>query len=295
MTYDEPLSSPLASTFLVLFEEEEKEQSYSRFVRTNAPAIDVDIVERLHPNIAPLPTLVYDGETHRGYTQGLSRAWENWYCNTLPGRELPICKAILPKWFNSDYHSYDTEVRRDPVKGRSLFASKDIPKGNFILPHDAGLALRIDAQRWEALNKFVEDFPDAHLYKQIRDFFIAYGYESEQLGLTGWAVSIACNNTFTNHACTEQEKGAYYLKESYLDEDGEYIGFSPPLYRKAELFSVLVEAIRDIKAGEEIMVDYAAFRSEGNHEDFNKFLENMCTAGIGLVAVDDEQDGADEL
>ena len=284
--YDEPLAAPLASTFLVFFVDQEA-TSYASFVRINSPAIETDLIAKLHTNIAVLPTLIYDGMTHRSYNT-MSRAWEHWYCKTLPGRNLPICNSFLERWYNANNHFYGAEVRQDPVKGRSLVAVQDCPAGSFVLPHDAGLSMRLDRQQWLALNKFVKDFPEADMYKQLRDFVLIYGFESEAVGTTGWSVSIACNNTFTNHGCTTEQVNTHWMPDMYFGEDNyPDTPFSPPMFRKSALLSVIVATVRDVKAGEEIMVDYSTFRdaSLDTTEDvgFQKFLSEMCDKGIGLV------------
>jgi hypothetical protein len=147
--------------------------------------------------------------------------------------------------------------------------------------------MRLDRQQWLALNKFVKDFPGADMYKQLRDFFLIYGFEAEPVGVTGWSVSIACNNTFTNHGCTPEDCNINVMKKTEMfigEDDNPSIPFSPPLYRKSELFGVLVETVRDVKAGEEIMINYSNLRvSLDNDVGFSKFLSEMCDKGIGLV------------
>jgi hypothetical protein len=216
------------------------------------------------------------------------RVWENWYCNAPPGKDVPICTTVLPDWFDASYHHFSTEVRDDPVKGRSLYAAEDIPKGHFVLSSDAGLSLHLDAYQWEALNKFIDDFPHAVMYQQLRDFILAYGYQTEILGQSGWDVSIASNNTFTNHACTSDEVSVGWAVRAFLDENGLDPGFSPPLMRRAHLFSVLTLATRNLKAGDEILTDYADFRSYADQE-FLSFLDSICQEGIGLVPVENDE------
>lgn len=257
----------------------EYSNSYYRFVRHDATSVDVDLVNRLYPGISQhrSPTRVYDGPTHEAYLK-TSRVWENWYCNTLPGRDLPLCNTFLRNWFDASLHSYSMEVKRIPKKGRSLVATQDIRKGSFVIPNDAALGIRIQRQQWEALNQFVEDFPDANMFKEFRDFVIAYGFESESLGHSGWAVSIASNNSFTNHACTKEEETVCTI--GYVDETefgGDDVGFSPPINRRGELLGVLAITSRDVKAGEELMMDYRCFRDDPNDPEFNEFLLKMCS------------------
>jgi hypothetical protein len=269
-------------------------------VRKTPAAIDIDIVAKIITTKGhDTPTMVYDGPTHLRYGTP-SKNWEHWYCHTAPGKDLDSCKLFLPNWMNFTYHHSNTEVRRDHVKGRGLFAAENIPAGHFVLPEDAAFALRMDTYQWDALNEFLKTFPDATMYKQLQDFFYAYGFESETMGNTGWAVSGSCNNTFTNHGCTKEEQNLSPVNYVFDDEDktGD-VAFSPVLFRRPAVISVLAMARVDISAGDELMIDYSTFRSEGNTE-FTSFLSSICESGEGLVPIedediDDEEDSGDEL
>jgi len=286
--YDETLAHPLSSTFVALFVD--RGGSYARFVRKNSPMIDDDMVSRLRPSAS---TVVYDGPTHKGYMIP-SRVWQNHYCKTIPGRNLPICQSFVHDLMDASFHHHNLDVRKDPVKGRTLYAAEDIPKGHFINPQDASLSWRIEQDQWQALNKFVEDFPEADMYRQLLDFILAYGFEQQALGIDGWGVSIACANTFINHACTKSEENVSWHKPAYQNEDGnedEYLVFSPPFTRRAEILEQLVVTSRDIKAGDEILQNYFAFRTSPDKE-YRKLLKSMCEDGVGLVS---DSDGDDEL
>ena len=187
-------------------------------------------------------------------------------------------------------------MRHDPVKGRTLFATEDIPEGHFVLPHDPGLSLHLEEQQVDALKQFVADFPDAEMYQHLLDYLNAYGFETQGLGIYGWSVSLACNNTFMNHACSKEEENVKWLETAYLTEDGHKdLTFSPIFTRRAEILSQLSVSTRNIKAGEELSVNYTAFRTDDDKE-FNKFLSTVCAEGIGLVPVDEsEAEGKDEL
>ena len=295
----QPLASPLSSVFITFFQDNESENfmpSYSRFVRKNSASIDLDMVARFHPPVAGGRfTMVYDGPTHVRYMIP-SRAWENWYCNTLPGRNFPICKDFLYQWSDATYHHYGTEVRKHPVKGRGVFATEDIPEGHFLLPHDIAMSLRLEREQLQALKQFVVDFPDAEMYHQLLDYLIAYGFEMEGLGFSGWGVSLACNNTFMNHACTKEDKNIQWLETADVTEakDSDLV-FSPVYVRRTEVMNQLSVTTRDIKAGDELTCDYKGFRANEKDEEFNKFLNTICTEGIGLVpVVDPEADGKGE-
>jgi hypothetical protein len=256
-----------------------------KFLRRNVPAIENDIVQYLHHTKEGPLTLVYDGATHAGY-QRPSKSWQKWRCRTPPGNQLYECKDFIKEWYDRDKHFKITEVRNHPVKGRALVALEPVSEGDFILPDDASSSLRLDRDQWDALNAFIERFPEAEWYQKLRDFFVTYGFESEPLGLTGWCVSTADNTTFTNHACLESEENSMFLYDFFFDEDDEEIRFSPLQVRFAELVGVLSQATRDIAAGEEIQMNYAEFRSYPEKDDkFKHLLNQICDTGLGLVPV----------
>jgi SET domain-containing protein len=179
-------------------------------------------------------------------------------------------------------------VKKIPVKGRTLFATENIPKGHFVQPNDAAVSMRIDRIQWEALNKFISDFPEADQFRELRDFYLAYGFESDVLGVGGWAVSIAGISSFMNHACLEEERNVdpnMYLQ--YGEDGNAEVQFSPPMNRRAELLGVLAIASRDIMAGEEIAIDYHLLRNA--YDELDSFLKHVCSNGVGLVhdSVDD--------
>ena len=66
------------------------------------------------------------------------------------------------------------------------------------------------------MNKFIEDFPEAKLYKgRLRDFFLTYGFQNEPVGLSGWSVSVASTDTFTNHTCTTEQRNVKAYPYTY--------------------------------------------------------------------------------
>lgn len=62
----------MASSFIAMFVEDS--HLLGKFIRTNAPAIEVDIVNHFHHSTHGPLTLIYDGATHVDY-QRPSRAW----------------------------------------------------------------------------------------------------------------------------------------------------------------------------------------------------------------------------
>ena len=196
------------------------------------------------------------------------------------------CETFLQNLYDPVQHEGLTEVKRDAVKGRGLYAANDIAKGAFINADDTHLNLHIHRYQWEALNQFVEDYPDAHMYRQLRDFFLSYGFENEPNGLSGWTVSVANMNTFSNHACNEEDQSVESTDGLAYDKEEGEIMFSPLAYRRKNMFMFTVAA-RDIKAGEEIQMDYSSFRTELT-EEYSALLKSFCD-GEGLVPVDFEE------
>lgn len=283
-----PRSAPLDSTFVILFSSINDSysyfsESYFRYVRSPPTAIDLDIMDRFHKQEF-VPARNYDGATHANYLVP-SRAWENWYCESELGRNQTACKNFMKDFYNPVIHQGEAEVRRDPVKGRGLYAVNDIPKGAYINADDSHMNLHIHRYQMEALQSFVEEYPDADMYNQLLQFFHAYGFENEPNGQSGWTVSVANVNTFINHACSEEARNA----EGILDVHIEDSLFSPILYRQKNL-GVITIAARDIKAGEELQMDYSGFRSTMTPEYAN-LLKSFCETGEGLVDVN----GEDEL
>lgn len=291
--YDESMAKPLASSFLIFFPSDESEV-LELYLQTNPPAIEIAMVEQMHVMIGgDPPTLVYDGATHGSY-QHPSRAWQDWYCQTPPGKDLHACHSFLPHdWYDPTKHHYSTEVRKDPIKGRSLFSLAAIPQGHFVLPDDAATALWIDPRRWELLNDFSQDFPDATMYRQLRDFVVAYGFESDHMG---WAVSLGSNATFINHACQNADQNVMYVDKVFESEDDDQlVRFSPFMVRFGELVGVLTHAIRDIAAEEEILMDYTVFRSDDKEVGIhNDMLHRICNSGGAGGMVESSSDASDK-
>ena len=237
------------------------------------------------------PTAHYDGPVHRQYSRPL-RAWESWFCWWAEdiGGNFPACTEFLKNLYNPDWNHENVEVRWDPVKGRSLFAAEDIPEGHYVAMSDIVNSYFIDVLEWKALNEFADKYPSATMYRDLVNFILAYGYESDNLSMHGWATSIASTNTFINHVCAgEGEENVGPADGIYEDKEGNYSGFIPPLQRRAEITGIIQRANKDIKAGEEFKMDYHDFRSDmRKHPNFEDFLKNhICkTVGAGFVKLD---------
>lgn len=278
--YDEPSAVPMPSAFALLFRYE-KSMSYKRFIRSSPSAFDLDIIERFRVMNHPIPTALYDGPTHQTYTKP-SRAWEDWYCQSNVGSKLPICQSFIHDFYNPDNHvDHTTIVKRDPVKGRGLYAAKSIKKGTWINADDTALQLSIDGFKWSALQDFIAEYPDATMYKDLSNWMIAYGFENENTGNSGWSASIGNINTFTNHACDKKSENVGVV-------DLGWSIFNLGIARRSYIDSITV-AYRNIVEGEEIQMNYIVFRTELEDdqapEEFKAFLDSICSTKKGLVDV----------
>jgi hypothetical protein len=292
--YDEPLASPLASAFLMSFTSMLGD-SYARFYRSNSAAIDIDVIHRLLPKgtttgVSIPPTVIYDGSTHMHYKIP-TRNWEIWYCSTPPGMYASGCSFFRSDIFNQQKHHKGVEVRKHPVKGRAVYATESMAINEFVNFDDTASLFNIDPADWKALNKFIENYPEATKYKDLRDWIFAYGFETLVIGMTGWSVSIASVNTFVNHACSEEEVKTAACDFIFVNEDNEpSVAFSPIINRHPFMASAAQCIIRSINAGDEVAMDYSAFVGDASERPyFQMLLTDMCQSGQGVVLGDKDQ------
>lgn len=255
-------------------------------MRRNPSPIDLDIAKNMYPSSKSyINTVNYDGPTHVSYLRP-GRAWENWFCQKKPWKDMDSCTLFLPKFLNSKYHVDTLDVYIDPVKGRTTLAPYDIPKGYILSPHDAAVSLWFDDQHYEYFNNFVKEVPSAILYKQVLDVVDGYGFEVSTQGFGGYVCSIA-NNTFMNHACNDEVLNSGPMVSLGYDEDGlETTFFNPLSARRSETFGIHTISFRDVKKGEEILMDYTHLRNTGVLRD----SEVGICEGKGIIPIDQEKD-----
>lgn len=287
--YDEPAAAPLDSTFLFVMGYAPDNDTYSRFFRRNPAGIDLDIAERVYSpppsSSSYINTKLYDGPTHLSYIRP-SRNWEKWYCSKKPWKNMPVCNEFLVKALNTKYHAAtNIEVRIDPVKGRTLYATENIAKGHILLPQDVANAISLDEDHYTAFAQFIEDVPSAHLFQSMYHTIDGYGFENVGYGFSGYAVTTSIG-TFMNHGCHEGELNASPMETLYLDEDEEETPyFSPVFLRRSEMYSMFMYASRDIKAGEELLFDY---RHTYTSFKMDAAESNMCKGGNGYMRPDNK-------
>ena len=178
--YEEELAQPFDTVFFILFYSQE--ESHSRFFRDRSTAFDIDIIRNFRTLTKEMPpTVLYDGPTHDRYKRP-SRIWERWFCSQNPWKDYYLCQTFYNQFFNKEYHHFNTEVRDHPIKNRALYTVDKIEKGHFINADDDSTVIHVDTIQWYKLEKFIKDVPSATMYQELRDFIVAYGFETEMLG-----------------------------------------------------------------------------------------------------------------
>ena len=283
----QPKAQPLDSTFIIVTGGDATESEvYRRFVRRNPVAFDLDMANQMSQSLSSyVITKLYDGATHLSYIRP-SRVWENWTCQKKPWKYMDHCARLLKRIYNPKYHVNEVDIILDPIKGRTTKALEDIPKGNVVLPHDGLVSMFFDDETYKHFKNFVQKVPSAVLYKQVLDIIDGYGFEVSTHGFTGYVCSIA-NNTFMNHACSAEDLNAGPMLSTQLSEDTQDVGFFNPVStRRAEFYGVHTVTLRDIKKGEELLMDYTLLRNSGVLRD----SELGICEGNGIIPMDQEKD-----
>lgn len=281
--YEEPNALPMATSYIFVTGDVINSMTYRRLMRKNAAAVDLDIARTMYKSSSSyIPTRQYDGATHLGYLRA-PRAWESWYCGKKPWKYMTGCAEFLPKTMDTNYHVDKTEIRVHPVKGRNTYAVDDIPQGRIIIPDDAWQTIFFSDQQYKALFRFVKEVPSAVLYQQMLDVIDGYGFQVSSEGFGGFVCSTT-NNTFTNHGCDEDTLNVGPLISYFTDEDGVYGNtfFAPIMARRAEITGVCTFSHREIKKGDEILMNYKYLRDSGEVRDSEA---SMCEDG-GIIPID---------
>ena len=283
-----PNAAPLDSTFIFLTGNDAKSKTYSRFFRKNPASFDMDIVDTMSPpspsSTSYINTHLYDGPTHRSYVRP-SRLWERWYCSKKPWKDMAACNEFVTKFFDPKYHVHDVEVRVHPVKGRTLYAAHDIPKGYLIHPRDSANTVIFDNEQYENFFNFITLHPSATLFKSMYWTIDGYGFESSGNGFNGYVVTTT-EMSFMNHGCNDEELNVNPLLSIQEDEDKDTMEFfNPVLVRRNEMASVNSFTLRDIPKGEELLFDY---KHTSNVGIMDKTEAKMCAGGSGYFNVEND-------
>mmetsp|Transcript_32454 Transcript_32454/g.64339 ORF Transcript_32454/g.64339 Transcript_32454/m.64339 type:complete len:730 (+) Transcript_32454:87-2276(+) len=280
--YDEPRAAPYDTSFFVLFYGFPVwNKSHENFIRQNAGAITLSLASKMSStDMSNLPTKFYDGTTHKSY-QRPSRAWEEWSCLSPAFNGHDMCTTYRPQLYDKTGNfNNSTVVALDDIKGRTLKATEAIPAGKFINLQDPATSLYLDLSEWRLLNDFIEKYPDASMYAELRDYIDEYGYESFSSSRVGWVVSTASVSTFINHGCTKEE---FKVRAVVKREDPDVISHSYFFARHTELLNNGLLVLKDIGKDEEILQDYREFWDAAASSEFDDFENEVCGNRIGLI------------
>jgi spermidine synthase len=225
-------------------------------------AIDFQVYERIVRTKSKERALVhFDGSTQRSY-QVSPKAWETVYCRREP---TPFECAYRSLDTTKELHDYvigDDEASSFVVKAKKkgegeevetqVFATRNIPKGSYIMPEHLASSFVISDQSIAnlELNTKVAGTGNVTIIADLLEFIDDYGHQS---GAEGIGLNIV-------------EVGASYMIRSVDEEDEANIGrwvpphpsgkrpvYSPVYERHRLSFDVFLVATKDIAKGDEIL------------------------------------------
>jgi len=123
----------------------------------------------------------------------------------------------------------DIALRDSPVAGKAVYAVRDIPKGTIVWASKDGDIRKYPTYSWAQIQSFPKD---------ERDLFMNFGYQVDEDAFQGphTLEEVAVDHSsYWNHSC---DPNTWIFEEHYY------------------------QTCRDVKAGEELSVDYATFDSK---------------------------------
>jgi spermidine synthase len=263
---------------------------------SNTAKIEIEIAgRRVKTNSGENPFKYFDGPTMVSY-QVPPKAMEIVYCRQVP----------IPKECEAGEYTYDLEAPNFPLDsfevkmsgggenaGRGVFAKVDIPRDAYLSAETSCHQVHFmppTLELIEAMNNETYAEINSRIVP-VEAYMHGYGCTSRSFGEREVFVDSGAL-TFVNHGCN----GTYNIgQETDFDESTVNLDalpdivsgknsakYSPMIER--HLFHSPVHALRDIKAGEEILDNYLAFTSEEESwkQDVTD-LRELCTGAPGDV------------
>jgi len=289
--FEEPWS------FLVAMKSKEGRKNWF----SNIAQTDLEIHSRILRTYSDKPNLKYfDGATVQSY-QYPHRVFQGVFCRAEPKPDS--CYYLDSEEEKENLVSMsDLEVKMSSASeesGRGIYAKIDIKEGSFIGMQNSPENLYFAPSTVKGMNSVFEH-DKGSVVEEVLDYMDGYGWQSNLMGGEEEYGVDSGIHTFVNHGCkgtfnidTVVSNNTYYTEET-TDLDGfkkqvnEYDAVFDP-YVDRHLFSILNEydvAIRDIKAGEEILCNYMSFTTKVEHVETEvKQLKAMCAGDLdGLIA-----------
>lgn len=279
-------------TFFVVMKDERDRASWFR----NTAETQIAIHERSMRTHSGKPVLGYfDGAVMRGY-QIPHKVFQTIFCRQENTSHLCNFETI------KDVKESDLEVKSSSIgdgSGRGVFTKVDIEKGMSIGKESSVNPLIFPPSTTALIMEYHEDIEGTSI---VYDYMDGYGWQVRTFGKEAFYVDSSIL-TFVNHGCngTYNVVDSYYVlsdkervteqnaKESdYFDffEEEEYNSYNP--YRLRHIHHANSNSdysLSDIKAGEELFVDYLMFCEGTGWWDDVQHLKRMCNGEeFGFIA-----------
>uniref|UniRef100_A0A7S4SHD5 SET domain-containing protein n=1 Tax=Ditylum brightwellii TaxID=49249 RepID=A0A7S4SHD5_9STRA len=259
---------------------------------SNAAQIEVAIQKRIKHTYSGKSALrFFDGATMMTY-QTPHKAFEVVYCRNIP----------MPAGCDEATHGFSKSRPNAPVSsfevkasqvgdhaGRGVFAKIDIPKGAHIGVEQSMNSINVASTTYDIALSLAEEYDLPDLDAAL-EYLWGYGFESNLYGETSVVVDSTIL-TFVNHGCngtynaatvtstvTEMTTGVDEFDEAFFMNDPYNLVVARHLPHNQNSGDV---ALRDIKAGEEILNNYLDFSTdEENWKDYVRNLRNQCLGKV---------------
>ncbi|KAL3804429.1 hypothetical protein HJC23_011357 [Cyclotella cryptica] len=271
----------------------------------NAAELQIQIHRRVWGTKSGRPALSHvDAATMYSY-QIPPKSFESVYCRQE--NEPEECEEYNGFWPDVvDVPITEVRVQKSGVSesaGRGVFAVKDIPRDATIALEEGTRAFHVAPSTWKVLDA-VYEWSDENDFGGIEDklsamkyFIEGYGYACQLMGETHHTIDSGLM-TFSNHGCNgsynygdefhELTEGTMDLSLEEIPEDHDCTAkpYSPIQERHLrQILSAGDVALREIKAGEEILVNYVMFANPDEWADEVRRLRDQCAgSAVGEVS-----------
>lgn len=225
--------------------------------------VDYEIYDRivLAANQDPARLLIhFDGSTQHSY-QAPPKAWESVYCRREP---TPFECAYLHLNMDMELHEYAVDDEKsssfrlategnkeDP--STNVFATKNIPKGSYIMPDHLARSFMVTDRTFEGLQETVRVLGtgEVRIIKDLVSFIEKHGHKSNADGIGFNYVEVGASSFIRR---TEDEDDVNVGRWVPSHPSGARPKYSPVYERHRHSFDVFLVATRDIANGEELLL-----------------------------------------
>lgn len=225
-----------------------------------ADQVDYEIYDRIvRTNSKKRALTFFDGTTQRSY-QWPKKGWETVYCRREPMPFECAYRNMDPKAEMHEFSLDDEEEGsfRVETKGEgddkvsSVYATKPIPKGSFIMAEHMASSLLVTSRNLEGLAKNRDiGVGRVAVIEDLLEFFEDFAHESAAEGSKQHYVEIAASVLIRRVKDDEPVNVQPWLP---AHPSGKRPKYSPVYERHRVSFDVFMVASKDIKVGEEVVM-----------------------------------------